>query len=272
MDDFLELRARVEALEARANHIGDSNKMVPPPVATEGNKKPAIINAVVDGDPPAPHKNWEDWILEVFKTSTIKGVRLRAIAPGDFSFDEEEATPPPVATDKELKDTWYKTTGGAICDCRRAIYDLGVAHGQASSREVEELRAELERERIRLAVCGVVAKADTPESAKKARDMHPDYHSASLDDVISMVDALIAERANQAHSWEVAEPAPVAGGLVDAVSDAIISITGSRFALAPASAAILEQEARAAILEQAEWLRERGWEGVAALIELEAGR
>jgi hypothetical protein len=39
-DDFnsaciLELRARVEALEAQANHIGDINKMVPPPVATD---------------------------------------------------------------------------------------------------------------------------------------------------------------------------------------------------------------------------------------------
>jgi hypothetical protein len=32
---LLELRARVEALEAQANHIGDINKMVPPPVATD---------------------------------------------------------------------------------------------------------------------------------------------------------------------------------------------------------------------------------------------
>jgi hypothetical protein len=30
----LELRARVMALEAQANHIGDINKMVPPPVAS----------------------------------------------------------------------------------------------------------------------------------------------------------------------------------------------------------------------------------------------
>lgn len=33
---------------------------------------------------------------------------------------------------------------------------------------------ELERERMRLAACGVVAMSDTPDSAKKARDMHPD--------------------------------------------------------------------------------------------------
>jgi len=51
----------------------------------------------------------------------------------------------------------------------------------------------------------------------------------------------------EASSPEVADPAPVAGGLVERVK-------------------------RADILEVATWLRERGWEGVAALIELEAGR
>lgn len=56
---------------------------------------------------------------------------------------------------------------------------------------IEALEAELERERLRLAACGVVAMADTPESAAKARDIHPDYRSASLDDVIRQVDALI---------------------------------------------------------------------------------
>jgi hypothetical protein len=110
-----QLRARVEALEAQANHIPDATKMVPPPVAT----------------------------------------------------------------DEELADTWHKTPGVTDVSRRRALYNLGVTHGQAGSREVAELRAELERERIRLAACGVVAKADTPESAKEARDMHPDYHSAS---------------------------------------------------------------------------------------------
>jgi hypothetical protein len=134
-----QLQARVEAVEAQANHIPDATKMVPPPVAT----------------------------------------------------------------DEELYDTWHKTGNafvGTFVSSRRAIYNLGVAHGQAGSREVVELKAELERERIRLAACGVVAKADTPESAKRARDIHPDYHSASLDDVISMADALMAERAKQAGS------------------------------------------------------------------------
>jgi hypothetical protein len=230
----------------------------------------------------------------------------------------EQIVPPPVATDEELENTWYKTTGGTFRDSRRAIYNLGVAHGQASSREVAELRTELERERIRLAVCGVVAKADTPESAKRARDMHPDYHSASLDDVISMVDALMDERAKQAHSREVADPAPVAGEMAELVAD--LRITASQASVAcqfidgesltraanmlqqlseklpkkdgvpaPVAGGLVKRviyaicgtnyagidwspEARAAIHEVETWLRERGWEGVADLLEEEAGR
>jgi hypothetical protein len=195
MDNHEELRARVEALEAQGNHIPDATKKVP--VATEGNKKPAIINAVVDGDPPAPHKNWEDWILEVFKTSTIKGVRLRAIVPGDFSFDEEEATPPPVATDEELRKIYNAPTLSYLGGLR-AIYSLGIKHGQAGNQEV-------------------------------------------------------------------ADPAPVAGGLVERVKLSI-------------DIALYDEddhqwnEARAAILEVATWLREQGAECPADLLEQEAGR
>ena len=57
-----------------------------------------------------------------------------------------------------------------------------------------KLEADLERERLRLASCGVVAMADTPESAAKARDMSPEHHSASLADVIRQIDALMALR------------------------------------------------------------------------------
>jgi len=205
-DDFRsagikELRSRIEQLEAQANHIGDSNKMVPPSVATGDNKKPAVINAVMDGDPPAPHEEWEDWVVEVFKTRTIKGVCLRAIAPGDFSFEEEEATPPPVATDEELDDIWHKrgnAPGGTFVACRRAVYNLGIEHGQAGSREM-------------------------------------------------------------------AEPAPVAGGLVERIT---LAIDRAPFD----EGDHLWDEAHAAILEQAKWLREKGLFGAADLLKKEAGR
>jgi hypothetical protein len=50
----------------------------------------------------------------------------------------DSSTPPPVATDEELDDTWHKTTGGTFLARRRAVYDLGVAHGQAGRREVAD--------------------------------------------------------------------------------------------------------------------------------------
>lgn len=63
-------------------------------------------------------------------------------------------------------------------------------------RRIDSLESELERERLRLTACGVAAKADTPESAATARDrIHPDYRSASLDDVCEMVDRLMTARA-----------------------------------------------------------------------------
>jgi hypothetical protein len=76
----------------------------------------------------------------------------------------------------------------------RAALEAQPEPGVAKDR-IAELEAELERERLRLAACGVVALADTPESAAKARDMHPDYRSASLDDVIRQSDALMTARA-----------------------------------------------------------------------------
>lgn len=60
---------------------------------------------------------------------------------------------------------------------------------------MRDMEAALETERMRLVACGVVALADTPESAASARQMHDDYRSASLTDVIRRVDECIALRA-----------------------------------------------------------------------------
>lgn len=53
---------------------------------------------------------------------------------------------------------------------------------------------ELEVLRMQLAACGVVALADTRESAATARDMHEKYKSASCDDVARRVDECILLR------------------------------------------------------------------------------
>lgn len=67
----------------------------------------------------------------------------------------------------------------------------------AWSITAENLAAELERERIRLAACGVVALSDTPDSAAKARQMLPEYESASCDDVKRRVDECMSLRAER---------------------------------------------------------------------------
>jgi hypothetical protein len=68
--------------------------------------------------------------------------------------------------------------------------------------ERDQLRSDLERERMRLAACGCVAMADTPESAAYTRNMHPDYRSASCDDVARRVDECMALRKDAArYRW-----------------------------------------------------------------------
>jgi len=65
----------------------------------------------------------------------------------------------------------------------------------AGLRERDALRAEVERERMRLAACGVVANANTPATAAEARKMHDGYRSASCDDVARAVDREMELRA-----------------------------------------------------------------------------
>lgn len=126
----------------------------------------------------------------------------------------------PVATDEELFiRVWdsleFDSDGRTPL---RAVYDLGRQHeARRAEAQIAELRGELERERVRLAVCGVVAMADTPESAAKTRDVHPDYRSASLDDVARMVDQLMACRAELAEQTAKATAEttpPLPGGIV----------------------------------------------------------
>ena len=76
----------------------------------------------------------------------------------------------------------------------------------AVERERDELRAELETERMRLAACGVVALANTPDSAKQAREMRPEYWPASCGDVARMVDENTKLRA-KIQALEKQEPA-----------------------------------------------------------------
>ena len=76
-----------------------------------------------------------------------------------------------------------------------------------AAKEIERLREELEIERMRLAACGAVALANTPETAKQARHMQDNYRSASLDDVIRAVDAEMELRAENQRLREIEKTA-----------------------------------------------------------------
>ena len=58
-------------------------------------------------------------------------------------------------------------------------------------------REELDRERMRLAACGVVANANTPHTAATARAFPDEYRSASCDDVARIVDSEMQLRADR---------------------------------------------------------------------------
>ena len=65
-------------------------------------------------------------------------------------------------------------------------------------RKAALLEQELETERMRLAACGVIALANTSNSAIQARDMLPEYWSASAQDCASAVDREMGYRSRLA--------------------------------------------------------------------------
>jgi hypothetical protein len=88
------------------------------------------------------------------------------------------------------------------CQCRSDQSDCGACTCGHAAALITTLRAdnarlsdELETERMRLVACGVVAMANTTESAAKNREMHPSYRSASCDDVARAVDREMTLRA-----------------------------------------------------------------------------
>lgn len=83
--------------------------------------------------------------------------------------------------------------GGRINELENLWADASRRAEKAEAR-VRELEERLHLEQMRLAACGVVAQANTPESSMEARAMHPDYRSASCDDVAKAVDREMALR------------------------------------------------------------------------------
>lgn len=106
-------------------------------------------------------------------------------------------------TDKQQTEAGLKSLyqiTGEIADINTILVNRGEFH---------RLQVDLEHERMRLFACGVVAMADTPDSAREARAMHPDCESASCDDVKRRVDECIALRARVAELEDVLTNLPL---------------------------------------------------------------
>jgi hypothetical protein len=106
------------------------------------------------------------------------------------------AAPSPAGVDGLKSIAWIDTVGRY----KGQLFGTEV-HGadplcrlSAAKAIIDGLRGEVERLQMQLAACGVVALANTIESAGEARQMHPDYMSASCSDVADAVDREIALR------------------------------------------------------------------------------
>ena len=131
---------------------------------------------------------WADWIeanagLEI-------GQWLRVYA---------DAVPIPSLDGDEAKERVFKHLDQRMRDAADMIAALFA--------ERNALRDELERERMRLAACGVAAMANTRETAADARACAPEYRSASFDDVCRIVDSEMSLRDRIAELEAASKPA-----------------------------------------------------------------
>jgi hypothetical protein len=101
-------------------------------------------------------------------------------------------------TEDEAGELWYEIERLRALDAETAkAHNANLLEMAHMLDEIERLRAELEREKMRVVACGVVALANTPDSAEKARKMHDDYRSASCNAVARAVDEQMRLRAER---------------------------------------------------------------------------
>lgn len=206
---------------------------------------------------PEQWQQLEEWSrFPSSSVSCILELRARVMAleaQANHFVDAPKMVPLPVATDEELSETWYKAPGERI-NRFRAIYNLGIEHGIARSREVADPAPVAGALEIAVLVTELSRIAKDVSASGRFTDANILARAASL---VNQLDVQLPKRDG--------DPAPVAGELMERVSDAITSETGSRWATT---------EARAAVLEVARWLREQGIpaSGWAMRLEQEAGR
>jgi hypothetical protein len=170
---------------------------------------------------------------------------------GNLKGSLTSSTPTPVATDEELRKIYNNPTHSHLVGLRN-IYNLGIEHGQASSREMAEPAP----------VAGEMAVlvADLRRMAAYATAACRFSDGETLTSAANML-----QRLSEQLPEKDGVPAPVAGGLVERVA---MAIHPDRCA----DPNLYLHEARAAILEVASWLRERDWVDMPYRLEQEAGR
>ncbi len=187
-----------ELVQLYEGYLRDTPPWIPPAVMQALREYRDLLAAVEDGD---------ELVRE-----------LRGFTPGPWEWNGENqlwggergkagALEEVLSADDDGKDY------GMHCAIVRHHWDAKVAEANrrliaaaptllarivSDAQEIAALKGELEDERIRLAACGVVAMANTPESAAKMRQMKDKYRSASLSDVERAVDAEMALRAELA--------------------------------------------------------------------------
>jgi len=78
------------------------------------------------------------------------------------------------------------------CDATKEITIADMA--AFADEQTAELRSEVERLRMQLVACSVLATSNTPESLAKNRQMSPDYDCPAVQDVIKAVEREIKYR------------------------------------------------------------------------------
>ena len=98
---------------------------------------------------PEQWKKVESWasVLSPMSADSACILELRArvealeAQASNYPAIPDSSTPPTVATDEELLKIWNSEKGCRPWVSRRAIYNLGIEHGQASSRDMLEQEA-----------------------------------------------------------------------------------------------------------------------------------
>lgn len=194
VDATLDVTAELARVTAELATLKSGVEQLSNPLAVRVN----IYRGTIAKPWPEPHEVWAQ-AADRAEENEAEIERLKAII-ADQSRDEQGRVSMPLAAHNKI-DAARRERDEALARAEAAEEQLKTRDQLVTAElarvtaERDELANELERERMRLAACGVVAMSNTKETAARNREMHADYLSASLGDVIRIVDSEMAQRA-----------------------------------------------------------------------------